>query len=45
MRYLTGRALSRAEVERAHLQRVAAAREVPGLGCWVGFAEDGLVGW
>jgi RimJ/RimL family protein N-acetyltransferase len=45
MRYLTGRALSRAEVERAHLRRVAAVREVPGLGCWVGFAHDDFVGW
>jgi RimJ/RimL family protein N-acetyltransferase len=45
MRYLTGRALSRAEVERAHLRRVAAAREVPGLGFWIGFAGDDFVGW
>jgi RimJ/RimL family protein N-acetyltransferase len=45
MRYLSGRALSRAEVERAHRRRVAAAREVPGLGCWVGFAGGGFVGW
>ncbi|RSN34680.1 GNAT family N-acetyltransferase [Amycolatopsis sp. WAC 01416] len=45
MRYLTGRALTRAEVERAHHRRRAAARKVPGLGFWVGFAEDGFVGW
>ncbi|MEO6087763.1 MAG: GNAT family N-acetyltransferase [Umezawaea sp.] len=45
MRHLTGRALSRAEVERAHQDRVAAAREAPGFGYWVGFAEDGFVGW
>lgn len=45
MRYLTGRALSRGEVERAHRRRVAAAREVPGLGCWAGFAGDDFVGW
>ena len=45
MRYLSGRAQSRAEVERAHLRRVAAAREVPGLGFWVGFAGDDFVGW
>jgi len=32
MRYLTGRAVSRAEVERAHQRRIAAARPVPGLG-------------
>ncbi len=45
MRYLTGRALSRAEVEQAHLRRVAAAREVPGLGCWAGFAGGDFTGW
>lgn len=45
MRYLSGRALSRAEVERAHHRRRTASRDVPGLGCWVGFAEDGFVGW
>jgi len=45
MRYLTGRALTRAEAERAHHRRRAAARKVPGLGFWVGFAEDGFVGW
>jgi RimJ/RimL family protein N-acetyltransferase len=45
MRYLTGRALSRAEVERAHRRRVEAAREVPGLGFWAGFADDDFLGW
>jgi RimJ/RimL family protein N-acetyltransferase len=45
MRYLTGRALSRAEVERAHQRRIAAAREVPGLGFWAGFAAGEFVGW
>ncbi|HEY5431525.1 MAG TPA: GNAT family N-acetyltransferase, partial [Solirubrobacteraceae bacterium] len=45
MRYLTGRAMSRAEVERAHRRRLAAAREVLGLGFWVGFAGDDFVGW
>jgi RimJ/RimL family protein N-acetyltransferase len=45
MRYLTGRALSRAEVEQAHRRRLAAAREVPGLGFWVGFADGEFVGW
>ncbi|WET76760.1 GNAT family N-acetyltransferase [Amycolatopsis sp. QT-25] len=45
MRYLTGRARTRAETERAHHRRRAAARKVPGLGFWVGFAEDGFVGW
>jgi RimJ/RimL family protein N-acetyltransferase len=45
MRYLTGRALTRAEAEQAHHRRLAAARKVPGLGFWAGFAEDGFVGW
>jgi RimJ/RimL family protein N-acetyltransferase len=45
MRYLTGRALSRAEVEHAHQRRIAAAREVPGLGFWAGFAAGEFVGW
>jgi RimJ/RimL family protein N-acetyltransferase len=45
MRYLTGRAHSRAEVEHSHRRRCADSREVPGLGFWVGFAEDGFVGW
>ena len=45
MRYLTGRASTRAEVERAHRRRLAAARELPGLGCWVGFTGDQFVGW
>lgn len=45
MLYLTGRAASRAEVERSHRRRREASREAPGLGFWVGFAEDGFVGW
>ena len=45
MRYITGRALSRDEVERAHRRRLAAADEVPGLGLWAGFADDEFVGW
>lgn len=45
MRYLAGRALTRAEVERGHHRRRAAARKVPGLGVWIGFADDGFVGW
>ena len=45
MRYLTGRALSRAEVERAHQRRIAAARLVPGLGFWAGFDHDDFIGW
>jgi RimJ/RimL family protein N-acetyltransferase len=45
MRYLTGRALSRAEVERAHQRRIAAARKVPGLGFWTGFDRGDFIGW
>ena len=45
MRYLTGRAQYRAEVERAHQRRIAAARKVPGLGFWVGFDRDDFIGW
>jgi RimJ/RimL family protein N-acetyltransferase len=45
MRYLTGRALSPDEVQKAHRRRLAAAEEVPGLGFWVGFADDDFVGW
>ncbi|MFC0548970.1 GNAT family N-acetyltransferase [Kutzneria chonburiensis] len=45
MRYLTGRALTRAEAEQAHHRRLAAGRKEPGLGFWAGFAEDGFVGW
>jgi RimJ/RimL family protein N-acetyltransferase len=45
MRYIVGRAASRAEVEEAHRLRLAAAGEVPGLGYWIGFADGDFVGW
>jgi RimJ/RimL family protein N-acetyltransferase len=45
MRYITGRGLSAEEVEKAHGRRLAAAREIPGLGFWAGFADDEFVGW
>jgi RimJ/RimL family protein N-acetyltransferase len=45
MRYTAGRPHSRAEVERSHRRRLAAAQEVAGLGFWVGFADDVFVGW
>lgn len=46
MRYLgNGRARTRHEVEVLHLQRLAAATQVPGLGFWVGFVEGTFVGW
>jgi RimJ/RimL family protein N-acetyltransferase len=42
MRYLTGRAATRDEVERAHRRRIATA---PGFGFWMGFAGEDFVGW
>ena len=45
MRYLTGRARTRAEVEELHRDRLAAGRRVPGLGFWVGFVDGLFVGW
>jgi RimJ/RimL family protein N-acetyltransferase len=46
MRYLgEGRARTRAEVERYHRRRIAAAAVVPGLGFWVGFVDGRFVGW
>jgi RimJ/RimL family protein N-acetyltransferase len=45
MRYLTGRASTRGEVEVSHARRMAAARKVEGLGFWVGLVDDEFVGW
>ena len=45
MRYLTGRARTREEVEEAHRQRLATAERVPGLGFWAGFVNGDFVGW
>ncbi|MGC4938899.1 GNAT family N-acetyltransferase [Kribbella sp. DT2] len=45
MRYLGGRARPRGEVEAAHRRRMEDARRNPGLGFWVGFDDDGFVGW
>ena len=45
MRYLTGRASTREEVEASHGRRLAAAQKVDGLGFWVGLADDEFVGW
>ncbi|MDT5023820.1 MAG: hypothetical protein QOE61_246 [Micromonosporaceae bacterium] len=45
MRYLTGRARTREEVEAIHRQRLAAADIVPGLGFWAGFVDGEFVGW
>ena len=45
MRYLGGRASTRAEVEASHTRRIAAAQKVDGLGFWVGLVEGEFVGW
>ncbi|GAB3890640.1 GNAT family N-acetyltransferase [Kibdelosporangium lantanae] len=45
MRYITGRASARDEVEEAHKRRLTTAREAPGMGLWIGFAGDEFVGW
>jgi RimJ/RimL family protein N-acetyltransferase len=45
MRYLSGRALRRDEVEQAPRCRLAAARAVSRLGFWVGFTDSAFVGW
>lgn len=45
MRYINGRAGSRAEVERAHSRRLRVGRDAPGFGFWAGFADDVFVGW
>ena len=45
MRYLTGRASTREEVEASHARRLAAARKLDGLGFWVGLVDDDFVGW
>ena len=45
MRYLSGRASSREEVEAGHARRMAAAQKVDGLGFWIGLVDDEFVGW
>jgi hypothetical protein len=45
MRFLTGRASTRAEVEARHRERLAVAARVPGLGFWAGLLGDEFVGW
>jgi RimJ/RimL family protein N-acetyltransferase len=46
MRYLgNGTARTRAEVQRYHRERLAAADLAPGLGFWVGLHDGGFVGW
>jgi RimJ/RimL family protein N-acetyltransferase len=41
LRYLSGRAHTRAEVVESHARRMAHARKVPGLGHWMAFGTDG----
>ena len=45
MRYLSGQASTRADVEAGHVRRIAVAEKVDGLGFWVGLADDEFVGW
>jgi RimJ/RimL family protein N-acetyltransferase len=45
MRYLTGAASTREEVEASHARRMAAAHKVDGLGFWVGLVDVDFVGW
>ncbi|HEY6396613.1 MAG TPA: GNAT family N-acetyltransferase [Solirubrobacteraceae bacterium] len=45
LRYLDGRALTRAEVEQAHHHRLRAGNKIPGLGFWVGFGAGRFVGF
>jgi RimJ/RimL family protein N-acetyltransferase len=45
MRYLSGRADTRDEVEASHARRMTAAQKVDGLGFWVGLVDDEFVGW
>jgi hypothetical protein len=45
MRFLSGRASTREEVEAGHARRMAIAQKVDGLGFWVGLVDDEFVGW
>jgi len=45
MRYLSGRASSREEVEASHARRMTTAQKGDGLGFWVGLLDDEFVGW
>jgi RimJ/RimL family protein N-acetyltransferase len=44
LRFISGRAHSRDEVERMHANRIANAGPVPGLGYWAGFVGETFVG-
>jgi RimJ/RimL family protein N-acetyltransferase len=41
LRFLFGRARSRAEVAESHAERMALGRKVDGLGYWIAFGADG----
>lgn len=45
MRFLTGRAQTRAEVQERHTRRMRVGAAGTGLGYWVGFTGDDFVGW
>lgn len=45
MRYLSGGASTRDEVEAVHARRMAAAHKVDGLGFWAGLIDDAFIGW
>jgi RimJ/RimL family protein N-acetyltransferase len=45
MRYLSGRASSREEVEATHARRMTVAQKVDGLGFWIGLVDQEFVGW
>jgi len=45
MRYLSGAASTREQVEAGHARRIAAAQKVDGLGFWIGLVDDEFVGW
>lgn len=45
MRFLTGRARTREEVETIHRRRLEIADQAPGMGFWSGFVDGDFVGW
>jgi RimJ/RimL family protein N-acetyltransferase len=45
MRFLSGRASTRKEVETSHARRMAVAQKVDGLGFWIGLVAAEFVGW
>jgi RimJ/RimL family protein N-acetyltransferase len=44
LRYLSTRTFTPEEIAQSHRARLARAREVDGLGVWLGFADDAFVG-